>query len=81
MLLHVERTWIEETSNGSTPRNYQRHKLSQDIGYDCQKDYRDVDCLRFEVENLLKDGSKDREANPFTNCQSIRLPKLIIIAF
>jgi hypothetical protein len=63
MLLHVERSGIEESSDSIRSRYQNRHGFSQDIRYDCQEDYRDIDRLGFEVENLLKDSTEDGETN------------------
>jgi hypothetical protein len=59
MLLQVEWAWIEEPSDRALSRDYQSHEPSKNIGDDRQKDDRDINCLRFEVEDFLKNCSKD----------------------
>jgi hypothetical protein len=59
MLFQVEWAWIEKSSDRALSRDYQSHELSKNIGDDSQKDDRDINRLRFEVEDFLKDRSKD----------------------
>ncbi len=68
MLLQVKWAWIEESSDRALSRDYQSHELSKNIGDDGQKDDRDIDGLRFEVEDFLKDCSKDGETDAYENC-------------
>jgi hypothetical protein len=65
MLFQVEWAWVEKSPDRALSRDYQCHELSENIGDDSQKDDRDINGLRFEVEDFLKDSSKDREADTY----------------
>jgi hypothetical protein len=58
MLFHVERARVEKPANLPLSGNDEGHALTQDIAEDGKEDDRDIDSLWFEVEDLLKDGSK-----------------------
>lgn len=67
MLLHVERSWIEEATNSTLSRNDQRHEFSENVGEDGQKNHRHVDCLWLEVKDFLQDRSEARQAKSCRN--------------
>jgi len=77
VLLHVERTRVEESSYGTHPRDGQSHQLTKDVCDNTQEDDGDENRLRLEVEDFLQNGAENSKTN--TEEESTKRPFAVLV--
>lgn len=78
VLFHVERVWIQVTSDHTLAREDLRHGFTKYICDNAQEDVGDIDRLRLEVENFLENRCEDRQPeSPCTLVSSIKTSRIM----
>jgi len=63
VLLHVKRTGVEESSDGTHSGDGQSHQLTKNVCDNTQEDDGDENRLRLEVEDFLQNGAENSKTN------------------